>query len=78
MIHRLAYRVDDAAELVGFSRSTLYKDIRTGDLKTIHRGRSLRITHAALQAYLRKLQTRSAVATKPPRQHTSPAKAVRP
>ena len=56
---KLAYRIDDAAEVVGFSRSTLYKDIQSGDLKTICRGRSRRITHAALQAYLKVLQRRS-------------------
>ena len=64
-MHKLAYRIDDAAEVVGFSRSTLYKDIQSGDLKTICRGRSRRITHVALETYLRMLQARSAGAAAP-------------
>lgn len=64
MLFRLAYRIDDAADVVGFSRSTLYKDIQSGALKTIRRGRSRRVTHSALLAYVKGLEKAAAASAK--------------
>lgn len=55
----IAYTVDQAAKLIGFSRSTLYKDIRDGCLPIIKRGRSARILRSDLIAYARKMRITS-------------------
>ena len=51
---RLAYRIDEAAELVGISRDTIYKLIATGKLKTVKIGRCRVVTAKVLNAVLEK------------------------
>lgn len=45
----LAYRIDEAAEQANVSRSTLYRLIATGKLRTIKIGRCRLIPTASLQ-----------------------------
>ena len=49
---RLAYRPDEAAELAGISRDTLYELIAAGKLKTVKIGRCRVITAKVLNAML--------------------------
>ncbi len=51
---RLAYRIDEAAELAGISRDTIYKLITAGKLKTVKIGRCRVITAKVLNALLEK------------------------
>lgn len=50
--NRMAYRIDDAAHVVGLSRSSLYKDIREKKLPIMKRNRSTFVLHDDLYAYL--------------------------
>ncbi len=47
---RLAYRIDEAAELAGVSRRTIYNLIAHGKLKTIKIGKCRRVPAAALKS----------------------------
>ena len=42
------HTIDDAAELLQVSRSTIYRLIKTGDLLTIHFGAAPRIPNSSL------------------------------
>ncbi len=53
---KLAYSLEEAAELLSLSRSVLYRLIQEGDLPTVLVGRSRRITYAQLDAFVRKLE----------------------
>ena len=46
---RLTYTVEEAATLLGISRSLAYEAARTGDLPTIRIGRRILVPAAALQ-----------------------------
>ena len=46
---RLTYSVEEAATLLGISRSLAYEAARTGDLPTIRIGRRILVPAAALQ-----------------------------
>ena len=49
---RLAYSVDEAAQLTGLSRDLLYDQMRTGKLAYIKVGRRRIITRQHLEAFL--------------------------
>jgi excisionase family DNA binding protein len=49
---RLAYSVDEAAELTGLSRDLLYDQMRTGKLAYLKIGRRRIITRQHLEAFL--------------------------
>ena len=49
---RLAYSVDEAAELTGLSRDLLYDQMRSGNLPYIKIGRRRLITRQHLQHFL--------------------------
>ena len=50
----------DAAQLLGVSRSSLYRMIREGELTRVHVGRSARLTRVSVEAYLAKIRTNGA------------------
>lgn len=52
---KLAYRVEEAAELIGVCRAALFKEIRDGRLVARKMGRSTLITHEDLEDYVAKL-----------------------
>jgi excisionase family DNA binding protein len=49
---RLAYSVDEAAQLTGLSRDLLYDEMRRGNLASVKIGRRRLITHQHLQQFL--------------------------
>lgn len=53
---RLAYTVDEAAEILSIGRSTLYELLTSGKIASVKIGRSRRIRHAAIVAYLDALE----------------------
>ncbi|MEY9895672.1 integrase [Catenulispora sp. MAP5-51] len=46
------YTIPDAMRLLRMSRSVLYEQIRAGRLRTVHQGRSCRVTDAAVRDYI--------------------------
>ena len=62
---RLAYRIDDAAQLLSVSRSTLYRLIDSGDLTAIRIGSDLRVTHEALSRFCASLDRSARLASEP-------------
>jgi excisionase family DNA binding protein len=55
-MERLLVSVEEAAELLGIGRSTLYDLLRVDAVASVHIGRSRRIPVDALQEYIRQLQ----------------------
>ncbi len=53
---RQAYRLEEAAEVIGVSGRHLRKFIQKGQLKSFHLGRSLRISVNALDDFVRALE----------------------
>jgi excisionase family DNA binding protein len=53
---RLAYSVDEAAEVIGVSRDHIYDLLRTGLLRSVKSGRRRLITKGQLEAYLAGLE----------------------
>ena len=49
---RVLYRVEEAAVMLGLSRSQLYELIRSGRLQTVTEGRMRPIPAAAIDAYV--------------------------
>ncbi len=60
----LAYRADDAFDLLGISRTRGYEIIRQGELQTYIDGRRRMVTRRALEAYI---SAREQQALSPPR-----------
>lgn len=56
---KLAYTVEEAAELLSLSRAHLYRLIDVGELGSVTIGRSRRITHAQLEEFIGKLEARA-------------------
>lgn len=57
---RLAYRIDEAAETLGISRSKTYALISAGKLPVIRLGKTMRIPAEALREWVRKQTRKSA------------------
>lgn len=51
---KLAYSIDEASGLISVSRAHLYRLLDSGEMKSIHIGRSRRITHGQLKEFLGK------------------------
>ena len=54
---RIAYSVDEAAQITGLSRDLLYDQMRTGQLAYLKVGRRRIITRQHLEAFLTKTVT---------------------
>lgn len=52
---RLLLRVEEAAEALAISRTALYAALRSGQIRAVHIGRSVRVPVAALEAYVARL-----------------------
>ena len=49
-------RVEEAGDLLGIGRSTVYELIARGEIETVHIGRSCRVPVAALDEYVERLR----------------------
>jgi excisionase family DNA binding protein len=52
----LLVRVEEAGDLLGIGRSTVYELIARGEIETVHIGRSCRVPVAALDEYVGRLR----------------------
>jgi len=50
-IRKLAVTIEEAAQMVGVSRTTMYKAVRRGDIASFTVGRARRIAIPALEAF---------------------------
>ncbi len=55
MHDRLLYRIPEAAEVLGISRSRIYELVRSGDLHGVRVGASLRIPRQELEDFTARL-----------------------
>ena len=55
---KLAYTVEEAAELLSLSRAKLYRLIDACEIGSVVIGRSRRITHSQLEEFLNRLEAR--------------------
>ena len=53
-VERLAYRMDEAAQALGVSRSKIYEMANRGQIPVIHAGSSLRVPVAALNEWIQR------------------------
>ena len=53
---KLAYTVEEAADLLSISRAQLYRLIEFGDLESIKIGKCRRVTYAQLEAYVSRVE----------------------
>ncbi|MCC6685410.1 MAG: helix-turn-helix domain-containing protein [Fimbriimonadaceae bacterium] len=60
---KLAYTIDEAAELLSLSRAKLYRLIDTCEIGSVLIGRSRRITHSQLEEFLRRLEAQDVAAS---------------
>jgi excisionase family DNA binding protein len=56
-IDRLLLTTEQAAEVLGVGRTTVYALIKDGQLRPVHIGRSCRLSSAELQRYVERLET---------------------
>ena len=56
---KLAYTVQEAAEMLSLSRSLVYRLIDAGEIQTIKFGRARRITFRQLDAFIRAQEQRN-------------------
>jgi excisionase family DNA binding protein len=56
---KLAYDLDEGAELIGSNRSALYAAINSGDLISFKDGRRRRVSHAALMDFIARKEAES-------------------
>jgi len=54
---QIAVTIQDAGQLVGLSRSSIYKALQSGDLSSFYAGRSRRILVSELDRWLKELPT---------------------
>jgi excisionase family DNA binding protein len=57
-VTRLLYRVNEVAEVLGYSRSTVYELLKSGDLPSVGYGRSRRVRSMDLEAFVEALQAK--------------------
>ena len=55
---RLLLTPEEAAQVLRIGRTTVYALMKCGDLRSVHIGRSRRISQAELERYVRRLQAR--------------------
>lgn len=55
-MERLFYTTEETAEILGVSRATVYRLLKTGQLVGVKVGRSRRITGQALERFARDLE----------------------
>ena len=53
---KLAYTVEEAAELLSLSRAQIYRLIDFGELRSVKIGKCRRVTSAQLQSFVTKLE----------------------
>lgn len=53
---RLAFTAEEAAELLGISRSQIFRLVDLGELQTVTIGRSRRVTRRQLEEFLRRIE----------------------
>jgi excisionase family DNA binding protein len=53
---RLLLTTEEAADLLGVGRTTVYALMKAGELRPVHIGRSCRLSHAELQRYVSRLE----------------------
>jgi excisionase family DNA binding protein len=53
---KLAFTVDEAADLLSLSRAQIYRLIDVGDLGSIKIGKCRRVTYAQLEAYVSRVE----------------------
>lgn len=63
MSPKLLYRPEEAAELLGTSRSRVFELLATGELTSVKIGRSRRVPAGALDAFVAALVTQGASQT---------------
>jgi excisionase family DNA binding protein len=71
---RLLLTVEEAADMLNISRTTVYGLLRDGILKAVHIGRSVRLPHAELVRYVEALCAHRTMQDEPP---TAPTPIVR-
>lgn len=54
--HRLAYTIEETAQLLSLSRAHVYRLVEVEELKSVKIGRSRRITEAQLREFLARLE----------------------
>jgi excisionase family DNA binding protein len=57
-VARLLYRVNEVAEVLGYSRSTVYELLKSGALPSVGYGRSRRVRSMDLEAFVVALQAK--------------------
>ena len=57
---KLLLRIEEAAQVLGVGRSTVYQLITSRELSVVHIGRSARIPAEVLSAYVARLQAEQA------------------
>jgi len=60
---KLLLNVEEAAEVIGVRRSTLYQLLTAGEIESVRVGRSRRIPVDALESYVARLREREAAGT---------------
>ena len=60
---RLAYTVEEAADLLSLSRAHVYRLLDLGELASVRIGRSRRVTAGQLDAFVRRLEADAPVRT---------------
>ena len=60
MSDRLLYRPEDAAGILDLGRSRIFELMATGELESVKIGRSRRIPHGALAAFVERLRSEQA------------------
>lgn len=63
-IRRLAYSVNELAEILGICESNAWKLVRKGDVESFKNGKSRRITHRAIEDYLARKEAEARKARK--------------
>lgn len=62
---KLAYTVEEAAELLSLSRAHLYRLLELGEIGSVNIGRSRRITTGQLTDFIKRLEQRSCTRKSP-------------
>ena len=64
-MNRMLYPINDAVEVLGIGRSTLYELIATGEIQTVKIGRRTLIAHDELERYVTRLIERDVADSTP-------------